>query len=84
MKNYYQSYEEVPCLQDGILPAAQSAFEAAQEGYRQSKFPYINVLDSQRSLFELKIQLLETATAAHKTFIEMNRLTANYKLLQNE
>lgn len=81
-QNYYQAYEEVHRLQDEILPAAQSAFEAAQEGYRQGKFPYINVLDAQRSLFELKIQRLEAATSTHKYFNEINKLTAGYELLQ--
>jgi cobalt-zinc-cadmium efflux system outer membrane protein len=83
-QNYYQAYEEVHHLQDEILPAAQSAFEAVQEGYRQGKFPYINVLDAQRSLFELKIQRLEAATAAHKHFNEINKLTASYELLQTK
>ncbi len=83
-QNYLQVYEEVHRLQDEILPAAQTAFEAAQEGYRQGKFPYINVLDAQRSLYELNIQRLEAATSAHKHFNEINKLTAGYEPLQTK
>ncbi len=83
-QDYLQNYEETKILQEDILPEAQRAFEAAQEGFRQGKFSYLNVLDAQRSLFELKVQLLEAASNVHKTINEINRLMMNYKILEEQ
>lgn len=41
-------------LRTNVLPAAQRAFEAATEGYRQGKFGYLEVLDAQRTLFDTR------------------------------
>ena len=56
------------------MPGAQNAFEAVTEGYRQGKFDYLNVLDTQQWLFEAKGKYLESLAAYHKNRIEMERL----------
>lgn len=83
---YEQSYQEVNRLQTDILPNAKMAFDSALEGYRQGKFPYLTVLDAQRSLFDLEVQELESALEVHQSINKINYLTANYKILntQNE
>lgn len=46
-------------LRDTVVPAATRAFEAAQNGYQEGKFSYLDVLDAQRTLFEARGSLLE-------------------------
>ena len=58
-----------------VLPGAQRAFEAAQQGYRQGKFDFLDVLDAQRTLFEAHERYLETAAAYHQTTLDIERLT---------
>lgn len=53
-KNWQVSYSTAKKLRDVILPAAQKAFKLSQEGYKNGKFPYLGVLDAQRTLFETK------------------------------
>jgi cobalt-zinc-cadmium efflux system outer membrane protein len=51
-----------------ILPSAQKAMEQTTEGYRQGKFNYLDVLDSQRTWLDARtsfvISLLDLNTAA--------------------
>jgi len=68
------SFLEATALKNEVLPGAKSAFDAASEGFRQGKFSYLDVLDAQRTLFEVRDQYIETLTAYHKAVVEMERL----------
>ena len=46
-----------------------------QEGYRQGKFGLIDVLLSQRALFDMKKELLETFARHYAAKVEMERYT---------
>jgi cobalt-zinc-cadmium efflux system outer membrane protein len=65
---------EIEALKSTVIPGAQSAFEAASEGYRQGKFGYLDVLDAQRTLFEAKGRYVEALGAYHKAVAEAERL----------
>jgi cobalt-zinc-cadmium efflux system outer membrane protein len=65
---------EVQVLQQDVLPATHETFQATQEGYRQGKFGFLDVLDAQRTLFETRDQFLETLTAYHKAVADIERL----------
>lgn len=52
-------------LQAQVLPEAQKAFDASTEGYRQGKFVYLDVLDAQRTLFDAKVQWVQTLADYH-------------------
>jgi cobalt-zinc-cadmium efflux system outer membrane protein len=56
------------------LPAARSAYEAADEGYRQGKFGYLDILDAQRTLFEAKVRYVSSLTAYHQRRAAIERL----------
>ncbi len=67
-----QSYESLSTahatlssLRERILPAATGTFDAINSAYRQGKFGYLDVLDSQRTLYEARQQYLEALTAYH-------------------
>jgi cobalt-zinc-cadmium efflux system outer membrane protein len=74
----YQSllaaYNEVKVLQSTILPGAESAFNASNEGYLEGKFSYLDVLDVQRSLFEAKDTYINSLISYHKALTSLERL----------
>jgi cobalt-zinc-cadmium efflux system outer membrane protein len=57
-----------------ILPAAESAFQAVQKGYRLGKFALLDVLDTQRTLFNAKGQYLSALVAYHQGIADLERL----------
>jgi len=70
------AFAEANVLADDVLPGAQSAFDAAELGYREGKFNYLDVLDAQRTLFQTKAGYIESLTAYHKTKVAVERLIA--------
>ncbi len=69
------AYDEIRTLEESILPKARQAFEATEEGYRQGKFGLLDVLLSQRALFDTKKQLLDTFARHYAAKVEMERYT---------
>lgn len=61
-------------LRDQVLPAAQLAFSTAQEGYREGKFAFLEVLDAERTLFETRGKYIEALAGFHKARAEVERL----------
>jgi cobalt-zinc-cadmium efflux system outer membrane protein len=68
--------DNATALQGQIIPTAETAFAAAQEGYRQGKFSYLEVLEAQRTLFEARRDLINTLQGFHNARAELDRLTA--------
>lgn len=66
---------EAIAIRDGLLPAAQKAFDAAQTGYRQGKYGHLEVLDTQRTLNEARTRYLEVLAGYHKAAAVLERLT---------
>lgn len=69
------AWEEATILKQDVLPKAQQAFEAVQQGYRQGKFDYLYVLDTQRTLFETQARYIDSIEAYHKARADVERLT---------
>jgi cobalt-zinc-cadmium efflux system outer membrane protein len=69
-----QSYKAVQSIRKDIAPRAQDAFERTQEGYQQGKFSYLDVLDAQRTQFDVQAQYLQALTAYHLAAVEIDRL----------
>ena len=67
-------YVEADTLEKEVLPAAREAFEATQEGYRAGKFGFLEVLDAQRTLFEVTRQYTEALANYHQARLEVERL----------
>lgn len=67
--------QEAGTLEKTILPAAKSAFNNLEEGYRQGKFDYLAVLDAQRTYSELKGRHIDAITLALKVSIGIQHLT---------
>jgi len=73
--NLVNAYKRVENLKTKILPGAQTAFEAVNEGYRYGKFGYLEVLDSQRTWFDARSQFLDALAEYHKAVADVERLT---------
>jgi cobalt-zinc-cadmium efflux system outer membrane protein len=69
------AYDEVTILQSDVLPKAQRAFEAAQQGYLQGKFDYLHLLDAQRTLFQAQAQYDDSVETYHRAQADVARLT---------
>lgn len=68
------SYNEVQKLQEQVLPGAERAFEAAQIGYREGKFDYLEVLDAQRTLFSSRTRYIQALAEYNRTVADLERL----------
>ena len=68
------AFSAAETLKNQVLPGAQKAFDLINEGYRFGKFGFLNVLDSQRTLFQAKAQYLSSLTAYHKAVADVERL----------
>ncbi|MEN8259910.1 MAG: TolC family protein [Pseudomonadota bacterium] len=65
---------EVEGYQSAVLPGAESAFAAVQKGYRLGKFSLLDVLDTQRTLFNAKAKYLRALATYHQGIAEVERL----------
>jgi cobalt-zinc-cadmium efflux system outer membrane protein len=66
--------QSVDTLQQDILPGAQSAFDAATKGFEFGKFNYLDVLDAQRTLFQVRLQYINALQEAHQASAEIKRI----------
>ena len=68
------SFSEITIIKNDVLPLARSAFDAAGQGYREGKFEYLMVLDSQRTFFEVRGRYIEALAGYHKARTDVERL----------
>ncbi len=69
------AYEEADSLQNLILPTAEANFSAADYGYRQGQFKFIEVLIAQKTLFEIREQLIASLSEFHTHRLNIEQLT---------
>lgn len=69
------AYAKARTLREKVLPATEKASGAAGEGYAQGKFGYVDVLDAQQSLFDSRIELLDTLADYHSALLTVEQLT---------
>ena len=53
-------------LQREVIPAAEKANRATEQGYSEGKFDILRVLDAQRSLIQARLDLVNTRAEFHK------------------
>jgi cobalt-zinc-cadmium efflux system outer membrane protein len=61
-------------LGEQTLPAARRAFEGTREGYRRGTFQYLDVLDAQRTLYDLRGRELTALSTYHQARADIERL----------
>jgi cobalt-zinc-cadmium efflux system outer membrane protein len=65
---------EVGAVRDDVEPSARAAIEAAEEAFRQGKIGALELLDSQRTLFGVRRQLVDALASYHQAVIALERL----------
>lgn len=66
---------EIRKIREQMIPDAESAFAAVNEGYRLGKFGYVEVLDARRVLAAVRTQLLRAVVEMHRASADLERLT---------
>jgi cobalt-zinc-cadmium efflux system outer membrane protein len=59
-----------------MLPQAKTSLDGTLEAYRKGRFRLIDVLDAQRTLFELRGDYLASLESYHLFAAEVEQLTA--------
>ncbi len=59
-----------------ILPEAEKAFDAARKGYEGGKFDYLQVLDAQRTLLDVRLEYTNALASYHQALVRIERLVA--------
>jgi cobalt-zinc-cadmium efflux system outer membrane protein len=70
----FSAHAEVKSLRNDVLPAADRAYEATREGYRHGKFGFLDVLEAQRTLVDVRGEHINALTAYHKARAGLARL----------
>jgi cobalt-zinc-cadmium efflux system outer membrane protein len=65
------NHHAVTALRGQSLPAARSAFNAAQKAFKHGVTDYINVLDAERTLINTQYDYIDSLAAYHKTIITL-------------
>lgn len=68
------AYRRAQSIQDPLLAGAEKMLAAANTAYQQGKVDYLNVLDAQLTLFELRREYIEQLTVYHNARNEIERL----------
>ncbi len=69
------AYERAEALESGTIPEAQRVYGGAFDAYTKGRYRYLEVLDAQRTLFELRGEHLQALAAYHIAAAELERLT---------
>ena len=65
-------------LQSDALPGAETAYRAATKGFELGKFSFLEALDAQRTLFQVRAQYLMALADAHRAAGELDRLLGRH------
>lgn len=76
------AFKETVLLKEKMIPNAKSVFNSATAGYQQGKFSYLEVLDAEQLLFELRAQYIKALSQYHQTLAEVELLISQ-KLTQS-
>ena len=74
-EGFAAAYEQAITLRDVAIPKARTVYDGVAEAYAKGLFRYIEVLDAQRTLFELRGQYLQATAAYHSAAADLERLT---------
>jgi cobalt-zinc-cadmium efflux system outer membrane protein len=75
-RSLVSAHDEARTLTEETLSAARSAFESVRQGYRQGTFGYLEVLDAQRTLFDVRRQQVQALSAYYRSRARVERLIA--------
>jgi cobalt-zinc-cadmium efflux system outer membrane protein len=78
LKNSYRelssAYDTITALRNEVIPIAIEAYQGATSAYRRGVFRYLDVLDTQRTLFALRTEYLTALFDYHTAVARVERL----------
>ena len=77
------SHAKVMSIKTKILPGAKKILDAISEGYRFGKFGLLDVLDSQKTFFQVQSQYLDALANYHNSVADVKHLTEMGQSAQN-
>jgi len=72
-QEFANSLSQATSLKGEVLPSALEMFNAAKTAYQEGKVDYLNVLDAQRTLFEVRNEYIESLAAYHIARTDIER-----------
>lgn len=72
-QDYTNAYSQAAALKAEVLPAAAEMFHAAARAYQEGKTDYLNLLDAQRTFFDIKTGYIDSLAACHTAVIAVER-----------
>lgn len=73
-KELSRAFNEVEKLRSSLLKTAEESFTLAALGYKEGKFEYLDMLDSQRTLFEVRERYIKALILYHQTRADIEYL----------
>ncbi|MBI2931256.1 MAG: TolC family protein [Planctomycetes bacterium] len=73
-KDYTSAQEAVRRYENEILPAAQKSLDQTNDGYKNNKFSYLDVLDAQRTLSDTRAGCLTALRDLIQAAADLERL----------
>lgn len=64
-KKLTRAYSEIDKLNNRVLKSANQAYQLTEEGYREGKYDYLDVVDAQRAVFDVKAQYVSAILNYH-------------------
>lgn len=74
-KELLQAYRNVERIRTSILDSAVKTFELAKQGFKEGKYEYLEVLDAQSTLFEIKDRYIDALVTYHNKRADIEYLT---------
>ena len=71
---YTSSGEQVRYFIDNIIPQAEESIKIAKHGYKHGEFDYLEVLDAQRTLADIKISYLNILNEQFSSMVDIEKL----------
>lgn len=72
--DFASAYDEAIALREMALPVAERAVEATRLAFEEGGLPLLDVIDAQRTLFDLQQQYLDSLQAYHTAAAEIESL----------
>ena len=66
---------EIRILKESVLPGAEKAVEAIQQGYEAGRFSYLDINEARRTLTAARLQHLQALSDYHKAVADIEALT---------
>jgi cobalt-zinc-cadmium efflux system outer membrane protein len=67
------SREQVRTMRENILPSAQRVFDATVTGFEAGKFNFLDVLDAQRTLLQIRTQYIQALYDRYRAVADLGR-----------